>query len=204
MPSVPEERLERGGWSLVEESTETLVRLPAARVLGYTRLYEDAASRERIHEATGIDRQWRFFFATRLTFDPPLPPGVGPAMLLPTVAAEARRTFANDLRGRGFRGVERGRTERVRVRSGARARLQSFRARLPLDADASARPEAVPVEGWLGVWATDDGFRVAGGAYPTTLPELGAALGAEGEGEALGPDAGACRSELFELLRAVS
>ncbi|MFC7155467.1 hypothetical protein ACFQPA_08360 [Halomarina halobia] len=197
MPAVPEERLERGGWSLVEESTETLVRLPAARALGYTRLYEDAALRARIREAAGIDRRWRFFFATRLTFAPPLPAGVGPALLLPTVTAEVRRTFADDLRERGFRGVERGRTEQVRVRSGGRARLQSFRARLPLDVDG--RSAAVPVEGWIGVWAADGEFRVAGGAYPTDLPELGAALGVEA-----GPAASACRAELFELLRAVS
>nr|WP_304449473.1 hypothetical protein [Halomarina sp. PSRA2] len=203
MPSVPEERLSGEGWSLVEETTETLFRLPTAQVKGHTRLYEDAALRERVREAAGLDRQWRFFFATRVEFVPGLAPGVGPAMLLPTVTAESRRTFGDDLRERGFEDVRRERTERFRVRSGARARLQCYRATLPLSAETHADADAledVEVEGWLGVWTDGGEFRLAGGAYPLHVEAVCEALGVSG----VELSAKECRRELFDLIRAVS
>ncbi|WP_254537386.1 hypothetical protein [Halomarina litorea] len=195
LPDVPERLLDDGGWTLVEEREETLFRLPTARVRGYTTLYEDGDLREGIERVADVDRQWRFFFATRLSFIPPLAPGVGPAMLTPTVQSEARRRFADDLRERGFEAVSRGRTERIRVRSGGRAYLQSFEARLPVGV---AGVETVDVEGWLGVWTTTGEFRLAGGAYPTDLPGLGDALGVPDL-----PDASECREELWRLIRAV-
>lgn len=197
LPDVPEERLATDGWSLVEETEETLFRLPTARVRGYTALYEDGALRDRIRAAAAIDRQWRFFFATRLAFVPPLAPGIGPTMLMPTVLSEAKRTFGKDLGERGFEAVRRGRTERIRVRSGSRAHLQSYEARLPVEGEATAI-SSVDVEGWIGVWTTDGEFRLAGGAYPTDLPALGETLGVTDL-----PDATACREELWRLLREV-
>lgn len=195
LPAVPEDQLDAGGWTLVEEREETLFRLPTAQVRGYTSLYEDGDLREAVERAADVDRQWRFFFATRLSFVPPLAPGVGPAMLTPTVQSEARRQFASDLRERGFEDVSRGRTERIRVRSGGRAHLQSFEARLPVGVGGIA---TLDVEGWLGVWTTAGEFRLAGGAYPTGLPELGDALGVPDL-----PDAGDCREELWRLIRDV-
>lgn len=191
-PEIPEPLLTDDGWSLVEERTETLFRLPTARVTGHTVLYEDPAVRERVAAATGTDQVWRFVFATRVTFEPPLASGVGPAMLLPTVTTEARQAFEDDLRGRGFEDVRRGRRERTRTRSGDRLRLQEFTAALPV-ADTT-----VGVTGWLGVWTTDREFRVGGGAYPD-LPALADALGVAD----LGPGPAACRTALFDLLRAV-
>ncbi|MFC6756118.1 hypothetical protein ACFQER_04650 [Halomicroarcula sp. GCM10025894] len=82
--------------------------------------------------------------------------------MLPTVVTEARRTFTDDLEARGFRDVERGRSQRVRTESGDRARLAKVTASYPLESDAADRLE---IEGWLGVWH-GSGFRIAGGAYP--------------------------------------
>ena len=95
----PVERLEAGGWVLAEESTETLFELSAARVEGHTRVYEDAALRRAVREASGVDQLCRFFFATAVEFSPPLSAGVAP-VIKPTVASEARREFANDQIGR--------------------------------------------------------------------------------------------------------
>ena len=167
MPDLPERRLRADGWELLKEREEIPFELSTVRVRGFTRIYEDGALRERIARATGIDHLWRFFFATRLAFSPPLPPVVGPATVFPTVRTEARRAFVGILRDRGFETVEPGRTERVRVRSGDRARLQSFDARLPLGVDGV---DAIDVEGWLGAWITGGEFRLAGGAYPTGDP----------------------------------
>lgn len=193
---LPDERLDRGGWSLVGDDVETLFRLPTARVLGHTRLYEDRSMREAFAGAAGLDRTWRFFFATRVEFEPPLPSGVGPAMVRPTVWSEARRSFAEDLRERGLRDVDRTHIERLRVESGERARLQGYRGRLPLPLEAV---EELAVAGWLAEWATGGEFRVAGGAYPEGLPAVADTLGAD----ALGPTAADCRDELFELIRGV-
>lgn len=193
---LPDGRLDEGGWSLVRDDVETLFRLSTVRVRGHTRLYEDRSTRTALAEATGLDRTWRFFFASRLEFEPPLPPGVGPAMVQPTVWSEARRSFADDLRERGLRDVDRTHTERMRVESGERARLQGYRGRLPLPLEAVAE---LVVAGWLAVWATGGEFRVAGGAYPEGLPAVADALGAG----SLGPTAADCRRELFDLIRGV-
>jgi hypothetical protein len=188
----PTGRLEAGGWALAEESTETLFELSAARVVGRTRVYEDAALRDAVRKASGVDQLCRFFFATAVEFSPPLAPGVAP-MVKPTVASEARREFAADLEARGFADVDRGRTRNVRVDSGARARLTDYRAVYPLRAEGVSVD--LRVRGFLAVWL-DDGFRIAGGAYPESgLEDLLSDADVE-------PDGTAYREELLALIRA--
>ena len=189
----PTGRLEAGGWELVEESTETLFELSAARVEGHTRIYEDAALRRAVREASGVDQLCRFFFATAVEFSPPLSPGVAP-MVKPTVASEARREFAGDLEDRGFANVDRGRTRNLRVDSGPRARLTDYRATYPLRADEVSVD--LRVRGFLAVWL-DGEFRIAGGAYPESGLE---GLLAEAD---VDPDGAAYREELLALIRAV-
>jgi hypothetical protein len=219
MPSVPDERLAEGGWTLSEESSETRFELPTMRVVGHTRLYEDAELREAVERVTGIDRRWRFFFATRLEFDPPLAPGIGPAMLYGSVSTEAKREFATDLQRRGFENVSRGRGGRVRTDAGDRASLTKYDTRYRLDATdrddatdgdpgetgvgAANRSQGdrrtLPVTGWLAVWTYDDEFRLAGGAYPDRpLVEV-----LDIADERLDRDPTAYREELIALIRAV-
>ncbi|WP_276271246.1 hypothetical protein [Haloarcula litorea] len=160
-PAVPTDALDEGGWALADESVETVFKLPTASVVGATRVYDDERTREAAQRAAGVDQQWRFFFATALTFTPPLAPGIGPAMILSTVRSEAESTFADELRDRGFERVERGRRERVRTDSGDRARLRTYSGELALP----AADAALSITGWVGVWH-GDGFRIAAGAYP--------------------------------------
>ncbi|WP_257298716.1 hypothetical protein [Haloarchaeobius sp. FL176] len=188
------------GWRLSDESTEVVFDLATVRVLGATRLYEDADLRAAVREATdgALDQPWRFCFATQLSFQPPLTPGLGPASLYPTVASSARRQFAEDLRERGFRNVERGRHDRLRTDSGARARLTRYEATFPMadafagDGDRPAEAE-VAVEGWLSVWVADGQFRLAGGAYPTD--------GLDAVAPGVADDPGTYRNELLSVLR---
>ncbi|MFC7226160.1 hypothetical protein N0B31_01990 [Salinirubellus salinus] len=182
----PRDRLERGGWTLSEDTTETLFSLPTARVEGHTRLYEDPELREAIREAGGPDHVWRFFFATDVTFEPPLGPGVGP-MIQPSVTSEAKRRFADDLRDRGFEDVKKGSTQSYRV-DGSRARITPFGARYPVEGGE------IGIRGYLAVWR-DGGFRLAGGAYPDS--GLEAVLGETPAG------AEAYRDELLALIRSV-
>ena len=213
-PSVPHDRLLEDGWKLRSRTEETVFRLPAASVVGYTLLYEDARLREAIEATDAVeppagadedhlvtadgDGTWRFFFATRLSFQPPLAPGIGPASLRPTVASQAKRTFAADLESRGFESVESGRGQRFRTDSGDRGRLRKFTAHLSLGG-GGAIPDRIDVEGWLAVWTTDGGFRIAGGAYPASGIE--ALLGSASDAPPTDP--GAFREELLSAIRAV-
>ena len=199
MPSVPDERLAEGGWKLTEETSETLFRLATVRVEGHTLVYEDADRRAAIEAASDgeLDGPWRFFFATRLAFRPPLAPGVGPAMIRPTVTTEARRTFVADLEDRGFHSIDRRRTERMRTDGGDRARLTNYTARYAVE--SSAYDSEIAIEAWLAVWIRDGAFRIAGGAYPTRgFDDLLAALDIEQE-----VDPTDDREELLELVQAV-
>ncbi|EMA49048.1 MULTISPECIES: hypothetical protein [Halococcus] len=199
MPSVPDERLAEGGWERAEDSTETVFQLSAVRVEGHTLVYEDANRRDAIETASdgGLDGPWRFFFATRLTFRPPLAAGVGPAMIRPTVVAEARRAFVDRLEDRGFRAIDRSRTERMWTESGDRARLTKYTARHAIA--TSDYDGEIAIEAWLAVWIHEGSFRIAGGAYPKQgFDALLAVLGVE-----YTFDPAADREELLELLRAV-
>ena len=102
-PDVPEDQLSEGGWEQTEQSLETVFE---REILGqsieaksHTLVFEDRALREAVRDATdgAVDQSWRFFFATRLRFRPPLAPGVGTAMVLPTVKSEGVRSFVADL-----------------------------------------------------------------------------------------------------------
>lgn len=195
-PVVPEERLARGGWELTDEHVETVFKLQRAEVAGATKLYDDVRTREAAESAAGLDRQWRFFFATALSFRPPLAPGIGPMMVLPTVRSEAGSAFADELRERGFENVSRGRKERVRTDGGDRLHLRSYTAELPLD----TLETALSVTGWVGVWHAG-GFRIAAGAYPDR--PVGEILGVDEPDEPLDRSPAAYRDELLDLIRAV-
>ncbi|QGA83567.1 hypothetical protein [Halomicrobium sp. LC1Hm] len=195
-PSVPEQRLVDGDWTRTDETVETVFQLPGTRVEGATVLYGDERTRRAAAEYGGRDQRWRFFFATKLTFTPSLSPGIGPAMILPTVRSEANRTFKSELRDRGFESIGRGRTERVRVASGDRAKLTQYRAELPL-----SEPDAtLPITGWVGVWH-GDGFRIGAGAYPAR--PVADILGIDEPPAVLTRTPERYRNELIELIRAI-
>ncbi|MDL5361702.1 hypothetical protein [Halalkalicoccus sp. NIPERK01] len=182
-PTVASERLD--AWTLDERTSETVFSLSAVRVEGHTALYEQSEIREAVREATGgaVDQPWRFFFATRLTFDPSLG-GIGPTGVFPMVLAESRRAFVADLEKRGFEAVDRGRTQRMRTDSGDRVRLTKYAARF------RAGDLAAGVEAWFGAWIRSNEFRIAGGAYPTN-------------GLPVALDPSGYREELLGLLRSV-
>lgn len=182
-PTVAAERLDE--WTLDARTSETVFSLSGLDVEGHTALYERADLRRAVRKATdgALDQPWRFFFATRLTFEPPLA-GVGPMAVFPMVLSNARREFVADLEERGFEAVERGRTQRVRADSGDRIRLTKYAARFRTDT------LDVGIEAWFGVWIHGGEFRIAGGASPTSgLPvEL---------------EPPAYREELLDLIRSV-
>jgi hypothetical protein len=194
-PHVPDAKLD--GWDLAEESVETVFQLPAARVVGATKQYEDGRLRTAVRDVTdgGVDHRWRFFAATRLGFDPMLPPGTIPSMILPTMRSEAKKTFKKRLGSRGVKDIERGRRERVRVRSGNRARLTRYDGVDPIAG-------GVPVTGWVGVWNDGTDFFVVTGGYPSR--PLSDVLDTDETGDGLARTASESQGELLDLLRDVN
>lgn len=198
VPQVPTDRLD--GWSQTDQSSEVVFELATASIEGHTVVYEDTDLRAAVRAATDgdYDRMWRFFFTTRLTFSPSLPPGIGPMAVFSTVASEASSQFVDDLQQRGFRDVERGRRERIRVDSGDRARLRSYSAVLDVETPDSGAID-LDVDGFLAVWTTDGEFRLAGGAYPSR--SLEGVLDIELADVETDPNT--FREDLFELIRHV-
>jgi hypothetical protein len=185
LPTVPDDRVRAAGFAPVETRHRTRFELPTATIREHTRLYADTALHGRTVAAGGPDEPLRFFFASALSFDPPLAPVVGVASMRPTVAREARRSFAADLRDRGVTGVERARAERFRTDADDRVRATGYRGTVAVG------EETVAAAGWVGVWTTGGDFRLAGGGYP------------EERVERVGYDPGGARETLFDLLRAV-
>lgn len=195
-PAVPRDRLEEGGWELAEESVETRFRIPTLTVRGATRLFQDAATRAATDEHVDADAQWRFFFATALAFDPPLPPTTTELFVEPSVRAAAKQAFQSDLRERGLTDVRRGPSKRIDHDSGESISLSGFQAVRELHT-----PEVtVPITGWVGTWY-DGRFHVSGGAYPTDA--LGVLLEVEEPPAVLTRERTEYRAELFELIAAV-
>jgi hypothetical protein len=216
-PDVPADRLAAEGWERRTRSEETVFRTPTNTVVGRTVLYDDsvlqraldeagagdllgggAGSGDRLVDTGDGDGYWRFFFATSLSFRPPLAPWVGPASMRPTVQREARSSFVEDLEARGFEGVERAGRQRIRTDAGNRARLTKVTATYPL-ADAPA--ETLDIEGWLAVWVERGSFRIAGGAYP--VAGLTALLADLPDEDRPATDPGQFRDDLVDLIRAV-
>lgn len=186
-PTTDADRLDRSGWVLDERTSETAFALPSFRVEGHTLLYEHpgpeigAEGSDGVNGAGGAGPPRRFFFATRLAFEPPLS-GLASTGLLPMVRSRTMRAFVADLEDRGIEGVTRRGTRRTRTDAGERVRLTRYAARIDVD-------ERSAVEAWCGVWLNEGSFRVAGGAFPTA-----------GVGDL---DVEGSREELFSLIRAV-
>ncbi len=145
-PTVPEAELASAGYERSEDRVETLAELGLARAVGRTLVYER-------HDA--------FFFASRVRVEPGLPPG-GASMLGSTVFSAADRSFRKELRERGANGIDGRETERLRMRSGERARMRRYTAAI----------EGREVAAVLCSWPRDNEFRVAGGAGPEAPIEL--------------------------------
>lgn len=181
-PQVTVEGIEE--WECVEASIDTLFDLPVVAVEGYTLVYEDAALRERLRRATG-ESVTRFFFATRLAFEPALSPRVE-ALLHRTVASAAQGAFADRLEDRGLADVRYAGRRRLSLGDDERASVAAFAGNYEVDG------ATLPIEGLLAV-RRDDGFTIAGGAYPNGDGGLGVDV-----------DPGRYETELVELIGGVA
>jgi hypothetical protein len=186
-------------WRRVEASLDTPFDAGVVTVRAHTVVYEDALVRARVRERTGADALWRFVFASRLALRPRTPTS---AALTRLVRNRSEAGFVDQLRDRGFEGVDRDGTRRFRVGE-VDTKLTRYDARLSLAGIELA------VEGWVTVWPAsangEPGYLLAGGAYPTTVTEAGDADEGRGPAAALREELvpGKFREDLFALIRAI-
>ena len=118
-----------------------------------------------------------------------------PSLILPTVRSEAESTFRRRLRERGVEDLDRAAHERMRVRSGSRARLTRYDGVDPTIADG------LPVSGWVGVWKHRQDLFVVTGGYPAV--RLVDALDLEDAEGPLAVTPSTYRDELLDAFREV-
>jgi len=200
-PALPS-RLETEGWEQVGERTETLFEAGTVRVRGATRQYEDERTRDALQSATGIDHPVRFLAATRLGFQPSLPPGISPRLFASTLRSQLRRSFSDELEARGLVDVTHEGKERKRLPEGSRAYLDEFAATAPLDGDESAASRAdeqsLPLECWVALWITGGVVRIVSGGFPAVV--LADHFGVDTADESLQQSPDTYRDFFFETL----
>ncbi|MEZ3144656.1 hypothetical protein [Halobaculum sp. MBLA0143] len=175
-PAVPAALI--AGW---RETEATVTRPFDARVVtvdAHTVVYDDDDLHDRLAETAGVSGRWRFFVAARLA----LSPRAGPSRALTRLVADrAHDGFADRLADRGLERVrQRGtRWETVADRD---ARVASY------EAVYDPGPVSVRTSARVAVRPADEGYLLAGGAYPTAVrgsgdPETGEAVAAAVEPE---------------------
>lgn len=163
-PPVPPAIAGSDDWELVETVSETREEYALVTVRVRRALYGDRALRDCVADATGHDRLWRSFFASRLRTTPALTPGLAGPVLDGIAVPAAKRRLVEDLESRGFQEVRERDGRRLTVGEGERARATEFATAIPLD-DGTVRAAA-----WLAVWERDGAILVGGGIYPVEAP----------------------------------
>ncbi|MFB6244126.1 MAG: DUF6517 family protein [Halobaculum sp.] len=188
-PQLPTELL--SGWQETEATVDQPFDARVVSVYTHTVVFEDGDLARRLRETAGVDGQWRFVVAARLT----LRPQTGPSRPLTRLVADrAHANFADRLRERGLEHVrERGTTRREVA--GTTARVGRF------EAVYDPGPVSVRTTAEVAVRPTEEAYLLAGGAYPTALRDSTDSETATAVTAAL--DSDRFESELAEFVAAV-
>lgn len=181
-PNVSTTLLERGGWTVVEETSETVFEQQegAVTVTGTaaTTSYEDTTLREEIAEKTlgNVDTALSSFFASQVSFAPPL--GTlprDPDEIVDEIESVAKEEFQAQLENNGVQNLTPAETQTLSVNSGAVADVTNYEATYPVsemsfaiteDEDLTIPGDTVTVNGLLATWHDSENAYIAGGAYP--------------------------------------
>ncbi|SHG67653.1 twin-arginine translocation signal domain-containing protein [Halobaculum gomorrense] len=182
-PSLPEDRLDEGGWERTRTDTREVLSRTVAGVdvtaTAVTRVYDDAALRAAVSEKTlgALDAPLSNVFASRIAFSPNLaeiPLESAREELAARAGAVARDQFESQLSSAGLTDISASDAGTLTVETGEDASLTEYSAAFSFDAlSFDVRGETVTVEGGsaaveglLASWIHDGGLLIAGGAYP--------------------------------------
>ncbi|QLG27176.1 hypothetical protein HUG10_06310 [Halorarum halophilum] len=171
-PTVPVDRLASEGWTELERAEWTPFDARLVAVDANSVAYEDGALRHRIYDDTGLDRPWRIFVAARLAHRPSVPRS---RALTAFVAGRVLDGFGDTLAERGFADVRR--TDRAegggdldeRLREDGRSTGDERSRFAEYAAACSVGSVSLRTRGLAGVRPVDEGYVLAGGAYPETV-----------------------------------
>ena len=182
-PSVPQENLDDGGWTLREETDDETVfeetySVVTVEAVATSRTYADAVLREQVRTDTlgTVDTDLALFSATRVDIAPAVDE-LGPVQS--EVAGEIRDHAVSQLRQQldaaGIQGLEETGTDTLSVAGGHEADLVELQGTYPVSditfpvqegTTITIEGGALPIEAPLAVWAADGNYLIAGGAYP--------------------------------------
>ena len=182
-PSVSQDDLDAGGWTLREKTDDETVFEEAysfvtVEAVATSRTYADAALREQVRTDTlgTVDTDLALFSATRVDIAPAVDE-LGPVQS--EVTGRIREHAVTQLRERleaaGISDVEETGTDTLSVAGGHEADLVELRGSYPISDITFPVKEGttITIEGGdlqiaalLAVWAADGNYLIAGGAYP--------------------------------------
>jgi hypothetical protein len=182
-PSVPQDKLDDGGWTLREETNDETVfeqeySVVTVEAVATSRTYADAALRDQVRTDTlgTVDTDLALFSATRVDIAPAVDE-LGPVQseAKSRIREHATAQLRDQLEAAGIEDVEETGTDTLSVAGGHEADLVELQGNypvsdisFPVQADTSITIEGgeLPIAALLAVWAADGNYLIAGGAYP--------------------------------------
>ncbi|EMA33016.1 DUF6517 family protein [Haloarcula japonica] len=183
-PDVPKQRLEDGGWTRTDQSSETVFDRSygpvSVEAVSSTVQYVDEQLQERVASRTldQVQTALSVFFATRVDFSPNLdnlPAGVGREELLAEVRTNARDSFEQQMEAQGLTDIEKTGEGTIDIDTGETAETVELSAVYPFegiafdvtDSEAVEIPASdIDISAMFAVWHHGDFVIISGGAYP--------------------------------------
>jgi len=183
-PDVPTQRLEAGGWTRTDQSSETVFDRSygpvSVEAVSSTVQYVDEQLQDQVASRTldQVQTALSVFFATRVDFSPNLdnlPAGAGQEELLAEVRTNARDTFEQQMEAQGLTDIEKTGEGTIDVDTGETAETTQLSAVYPFEGitfevtenEAVDIPASdIDISAMFAVWHHGDFVLISGGAYP--------------------------------------
>ncbi|MDS0223325.1 DUF6517 family protein [Haloarcula sp. S1AR25-5A] len=183
-PDVPTQRLEDGGWTRTDLSSETVFDRSygpvSVEAVSSTVQYVDEQLQNRVASRTldQVETALSVFFATRVDFSPNLdnlPAGAGQEELLAEVRTNARDSFEQQMENQGLTDIEKTGEGTIEIDTGETAETTQLSAVYPFEGitfdvtenEAVEIPATdINISAVFAVWHHGDFVLISGGAYP--------------------------------------
>lgn len=183
-PEVPQQRLDDGGWTQTDSSSETVFEQSygpmTVQAVSHTLQFVDRALEQQVDDRTlgQVEAALSVFFASRVDFSPNLdnlPAGVGQDQIVDQVRAQSREQFEQQMRNQGLTDIEKSGEGTLDIETGETAETIELSAVFPFDGvgfdvtgdeRVEIPPTDIEVSGLLAVWHHGDFVLISGGAYP--------------------------------------